>query len=520
MWLFLRLFFINFILHLINSSIISWKVDDIKYSTLKSYSSNTTTLSVTILSNGPIYPYDFNGHFRYNLSIIDENGVSYSGLTQCIPITDSASQITTALTTTIFHSLAITTSKLQDFYNIITKKDYHNPNSTYSKTTFNVNLTPKKDAIKILSMQFAITKNKCAVARTIGSWDDNARWDLNTYPVDTDHVNIPQGAGVITLSDDVQINQINTYGGLIKNYNSACPEGWMIDPGDNGNLGSFDDAEFICNTVGFGSLDAHLVQIKDRNELETVKRICRVGGESPSGCWIGMKDKSGNGDFDWIEPQTVGHTDQSLAPIFMDWRRNEPNNHTVSEGIFTNGELCVELIPWLQDPLIVEQGSWNDLSCKLKKPFVCQLYAVTTRYTITINTIASLEGGGMEGGSMRINGTSDIQSFTVTRTGVMNITKSASNSIIRNLHLENGSSLYLEANVFFQSNGSSSISTIGENSHNSFNMMQPLILIHKNVTVTIGSNNGYSFGQETFVNAKLIVLGSIHVNSNVSVYIQ
>lgn len=49
-----------------------------------------------------------------------------------------------------------------------------------------------------------------------------------------------------------------------------------------------------------------------------------------SGCWIGLQSQGGS-IFDWIDPETVNTTSSSNG-LFYDWRRFEPNNHTVSEG--------------------------------------------------------------------------------------------------------------------------------------------------------------------------------------------
>ena len=53
------------------------------------------------------------------------------------------------------------------------------------------------------------------------------------------------------------------------------------------------------------------------------------------------------GNFDWIEYSTTsgkGFDDIRNNALFLDWRRDEPNNHTISEGIPTNGNIYLFII--------------------------------------------------------------------------------------------------------------------------------------------------------------------------------
>jgi hypothetical protein len=95
---------------------------------------------------------------------------------------------------------------------------------------------------------------------------------------------------------------------------------------------AFDSAQTDCISLGSGSPDAHLVQISSHNELNAVKRICRKAGGN-GGCWIGLKDKLGTGSFTWVQGGGSGGIVRNTASAlgsFRDWKRTEPNNHTVS----------------------------------------------------------------------------------------------------------------------------------------------------------------------------------------------
>jgi hypothetical protein len=49
------------------------------------------------------------------------------------------------------------------------------------------------------------------------------------------------------------------------------------------------------------------------------------------GCWIGLQDPLGTGNFSWISPVGLGPIAGGKGK-FLDWRREEPNNHSISEG--------------------------------------------------------------------------------------------------------------------------------------------------------------------------------------------
>ena len=86
--------------------------------------------------------------------------------------------------------------------------------------------------------------------------------------------------------------------------------------------------------------------------------------------WIGIHDITNEGNF------TYDSNGQTIS--YMNWFLNEPNN----VGI---GEDCAEAMV----------GNWNDLSCKGKRPFVCEKTQKTssrlveTCKILIINTITN-----------------------------------------------------------------------------------------------------------------------------------
>ncbi len=220
-----------------------------------------------------------------------------------------------------------------------------------------------------------------------------------------------------------------------------------------------------------------------------------------------MRDTHGLGLFDWLAPAYVGNS----AGLFMDWRRGEPNNHTVSEGQPTNGELCVQLVPWQEDPLVLEQGSWNDESCALLKPSICQLYGSTARHTLTVGT-ASLSDGALEGGNLVLGaGQSAISKFHISRAASVTITEQAAGSSVGTLTMADGASLVIAGNTTLLSGA-----YVGElvSSSSSAFPMQPVVSVLSRSTLSLLSACGMVGGacsalNNVTLNSRVTLLGGL-----------
>lgn len=189
----------------------------------------------------------------------------------------------------------------------------------------------------------------------------------------------------------------------------------------------------------------------------------RNSAAESKGCWIGLQDMLGTGNYDWIQPYALGQSQYvpygeavTYKSYFLDWRRYEPNNETLSESdpSVLGGERCGSLIPWQEDPLIQEQGSWNDVSCDVFKPFVCQIFGSTIRYQIYIVKDLYIDGGILEGGQL-VSGEGDttIINYTIIRGASITITSSSTssssnkNNVISKLYLVDGAQLFIDSKV-------------------------------------------------------------------------
>ena len=105
------------------------------------------------------------------------------------------------------------------------------------------------------------------------------------------------------------------------------------------------DASNMCSALG-GSL----VEIHNQEQNLLVKNIV---DQHHAVAWMGASDVIKEGTWFWVKSGT---------PIagFTDWAPGQPNNRYHHED-------CM-VFDW-------SKGQWNDQSCSLKNPFVCQKVA-------------------------------------------------------------------------------------------------------------------------------------------------
>jgi hypothetical protein len=305
---------------------------------------------------------------------------------------------------------------------------------------------------------------------------------------------------------------------------------------------SFADAQRYCQESV--SSDSRLVEITDYNELSVVQRICRgdsvpvstsnIGvSKSParaSGCWIGLQMSSQSGQFEWLAQAFAKQTVQNT--VFRDWRWNEPNNHTFSEGQSTSGELCTILVPWQEDPLIKEHGSWNDVACKLLKPAVCQANFPTHRFSLNVSGSAVILNGNFEGGYLNLRSDSLLGSLSLFRSAFLSLSAptTASMVVVGDIHLLDGSHLIMNASVYVHQG-----LQIGEPHATAANGgILPVVTVSSHATLTFSSTctsftpsrlHGYTTlvpacaaMYNASVNAGVTLLGRVLVDKHVNVF--
>ncbi|MFT5455340.1 MAG: hypothetical protein ACI9K2_001819 [Myxococcota bacterium] len=104
---------------------------------------------------------------------------------------------------------------------------------------------------------------------------------------------------------------------------------------------SWEDAEDVCASVGF-----HLPWVSSRDQNDVVRDLADAAFGRGS-TWLGLNDRSREGDFEW----------SSGVPVSWDnWGWGEPND--------VGNEDCGEL---------TRSGEWNDVACRNEYAFLCRL---------------------------------------------------------------------------------------------------------------------------------------------------
>ncbi|XP_072097729.1 C-type lectin BpLec-like isoform X1 [Mobula birostris] len=134
-------------------------------------------------------------------------------------------------------------------------------------------------------------------------------------------------------------------------FRGPCDENWFYFPPLNSCYRFFSDkrawmaAEEFCNQLPHSG---HLASVMSRIHDNFISDVVGAVDESKPRSWIGLNDRSQEGDFTWI--------DGSLYS-YRNWAQNEPNDHGHNEDCVT----------------IHHSGEkrWNDLFCEDDESFVC-----------------------------------------------------------------------------------------------------------------------------------------------------
>lgn len=215
---------------------------------------------------------------------------------------------------------------------------------------------------------------------------------------------------------------------------------------------------------------------------------------------MGLQDAFGTGYYNWRDPSAM------LDISFRNWRRRSDRSDRQElddPGTFiNNGDNCVHLVPWLEDPVIAEQGSFEEISCFTEKAFVCQRLATTSRYTMTSLLDSSFKGdAGIRGGFLVLKGLATMTSFFAEYSATVTAQSSTigQDMIIGDLILRDGSELILNTNVLIMNE-----SFIGERTTSG---MQPMVRLNANFTLTVSTTCSLcnTMGYNVTVNAGFII---------------
>jgi len=475
--------------------------------------------SVSVFSNRRIYRGD-GGHFKLSIRGQSFEYGLFEGETDCIEIGSGGTEVLRIIRSALLTYDSGNTTLNQLIDTVV--KRYGNGKI---ESNFTTHYLFRFSGRTLQSLAVNVSSEGCAPLETVGLWSDAKNWEGGAVPTSRDDVYFPPHSGIVVLNSDEEVNSIEMDGGLLIAHETGCPHGWSVSP-DGSKLGKcyklmedalpYLESDAVCRGLGdgFGSLGTSLVQIEDHNELDVVKSICR--GQSGSsafteGCWIGLQDAFGTGYYNWRDPASM------LDLSFRDWRRGSDRadrNALDEPGAFIdNGDNCVHIVPWQEDPLILEQGSFEEVSCfEESKAYVCQMLVTPRRYSLRLRNKSYLNGGGLRGGHLVVKNSFDVSEFFVEETA--HITVSGESSTIKHLVLCDGSELDLHTNINITEE-----TFIGETS---LHGLQPIVFIASGYA--INTSTKCSFCDRSYnvtINAKLNTEDStIYVDDGVDLILQ
>jgi hypothetical protein len=222
-----------------------WIPDSISVSS--TYNARTTVgtsgwdFNLTINSNGLLYDDPEKGHFHINFVSQNHHGLTFVGRTECLQVGSPAIVVQRAVEQTkLFQRNASNVGDLasgsfytvSSFYRVDSHRYYHPPfnnsGSTHLTTSFVVGFDNSNNKTAQLTVTYST--GDCAKIRTIGEWEDPAKWNNGKVPSQASLVTIPVGAGVVRLNGDVTVRRLLMDDGMLLAHKTYCPHGWSIEP--------------------------------------------------------------------------------------------------------------------------------------------------------------------------------------------------------------------------------------------------------------------------------------------------
>lgn len=216
---------------------------------------------------------------------------------------------------------------------------------------------------------------------------------------------------------------------------------------------------------------------------------------------------------------------------FRNWRRRSDRSDRLKlespSPFINNGDNCVHLVPWQNDPLYQEEGAFREVSCiDEPKAFICQMSVVPKRYTITLTQYSTFLGGSLYGGHLKLYNSFNITNFIVNSTATITSYNSNIIGFIDQLVLLDGSTFILGTNAQTKSEsliGEYSINSNSNSNSNSNNTMfgqQPLFKILDGISLTCQSLSSSNLNYNVIINARIEVgNGNIFVGNNVYLHL-
>jgi hypothetical protein len=218
-----------------------WIPDSISVSS--TYNARTTVgtsgwdFNLTVNSNGLLYDDPEKGHFHINFVSQNHHGLTFVGRTECLQVGSPAVVVQRAVEQTkLFQRNASNVGDLasgsfytvSSFYRVDSHRYYHRSDGAHLTTSFVVGFDNSNNKTAQLTVTYST--GDCAKIRTIGEWEDPAKWSNGQVPSEINLVTVPVGAGVVRLNGDVTVRRLLMDDGILLAHKTYCPHSWSIDP--------------------------------------------------------------------------------------------------------------------------------------------------------------------------------------------------------------------------------------------------------------------------------------------------
>lgn len=205
---------------------VQWRDDIVSISNTKiSTEQNDWSMAISAQANGEFFSDELVGHFRLKISMfLASRGHWIGGVSDCISFVSQITEVNTAIgNTKIFDAVGnFSEVSLENIANVAVHKFGDGKSRSSFKTHIDISFSGRD----ILLMSAEVNYTGCASLRTVGSWHAGSNWVGGKVPVVTDNVIFGSNSGVITLSEDVTISQLNMNGGQIIAQRTGCKTGW------------------------------------------------------------------------------------------------------------------------------------------------------------------------------------------------------------------------------------------------------------------------------------------------------
>jgi hypothetical protein len=206
---------------------IKWRDDTvlISYSKISAEQKNWT-MTVSAQANGEFFSGDLIGHFRLKISLfLASRGHWIGGISDCISFVSQITEVNAAIgNIIIYNDKERNTSefRLADVANIAVHKFGDGKSRSSFKTDIDISFSGRD----ILLLSTDVSYTDCSELRTVGSWHVGSNWVGGKVPIPTDNVIFGSNSGVVILSEDITISQLNMNGGHIIAQRTGCKAGW------------------------------------------------------------------------------------------------------------------------------------------------------------------------------------------------------------------------------------------------------------------------------------------------------